>query len=65
VPENGKHQHSQKWHDLWMKLQAQGHTAESAAAIATAALEGKKDSGPDDDRRAVLGARWRLPIGRT
>jgi hypothetical protein len=62
MPLNGKHQHSQKWHDLWMKLQAQGHTPESAAAIATSALEGKGDVREDSERRVILSSRWRLPI---
>jgi hypothetical protein len=36
----GKGHHTQKWHDCWEKVQAQGHDASSAAAICTASLEG-------------------------
>lgn len=40
----GKGHHSQEWHDCWEKVQAKGHSPESAAAICTKALQ---DAGKD------------------
>src|SRR6266702_1282788 len=38
MPTGKGHVHTQKWHDCWEKVQAQGHSEASAAAICTNSL---------------------------
>lgn len=58
MPGNVKH-HSDKWHKCWQDVQDKGHSAESAAAICTASIQGAgediyaSENAPPDDGKPV------------